>query len=144
MARIWKTGKKEKLPVVVGKKTFVQTKLILGANKEGSGLEIKPIKKPHRYKPGTVALREIRKQQQSVDNIIPKLPFRRLIKELIHDYNVNLRLTETAADALQEAAEDYLTTLFSDVQLMAIGGKRKGIQVKDMKIVAHMQNKSEV
>ena len=33
------------------------------------------VKKPHRFKPGTVALREIRKYQKSTDLLMRKLPF---------------------------------------------------------------------
>ena len=40
------------------------------------------LKKPHRYRPGTVALRQIRKYQKSIDLLIRKLPFRRLVKEV--------------------------------------------------------------
>ena len=36
------------------------------------------VKKPHRFRPGTVALREIRKYQKSTDLLIRKLPFQRL------------------------------------------------------------------
>ena len=39
-------------------------------------------KKPHRYRPGTVALREIRKYQKSTELLIRKLPFSRLVKEI--------------------------------------------------------------
>lgn len=37
------------------------------------------VKKPHRYKPGTVALREIRRYQKSTELLIRKLPFQRLV-----------------------------------------------------------------
>uniref|UniRef100_A0A8C9ZD50 Histone H2A/H2B/H3 domain-containing protein n=1 Tax=Sander lucioperca TaxID=283035 RepID=A0A8C9ZD50_SANLU len=33
------------------------------------------VKKPHRYRPGTVALREIRRYQKSTELLIRKLPF---------------------------------------------------------------------
>lgn len=39
-------------------------------------------KKPHRYRPGTVALREIRKYQKSTELLIRKLPFHRLVREM--------------------------------------------------------------
>lgn len=38
------------------------------------------IKKPHRYRPGTVALREIKKYQKSTELLIKKLPFQRLVR----------------------------------------------------------------
>ncbi|WP_143213447.1 hypothetical protein, partial [Acinetobacter baumannii] len=39
------------------------------------------VKKPHRYRPGTVALREIRRYQKSTELLIRKLPFQRLVRE---------------------------------------------------------------
>lgn len=40
------------------------------------------VKKPHRFRPGTVALREIRKFQKSTELLIRKLPFQRLVREI--------------------------------------------------------------
>jgi hypothetical protein len=40
------------------------------------------VKKPHRYKPGTVALREIRRYQKSTELLIRKLPFQRLVSTI--------------------------------------------------------------
>ena len=45
------------------------------------------IKKPHRYRPGTVALREIRRYQKSTDLLIRKLPFQHLAREVLQDLN---------------------------------------------------------
>eukprot|EP00450_Noctiluca_scintillans_P002270 CAMPEP_0194501242 /NCGR_PEP_ID=MMETSP0253-20130528/21992_1 /TAXON_ID=2966 /ORGANISM="Noctiluca scintillans" /LENGTH=80 /DNA_ID=CAMNT_0039343191 /DNA_START=49 /DNA_END=288 /DNA_ORIENTATION=+ len=39
-------------------------------------------KQPHRHRPGTAALREIRKYQKSTDLLIRKLPFQRLVREI--------------------------------------------------------------
>ena len=46
------------------------------------------VKKPHRYRPGTVALREIRRYQKSTDLLIRKLPFQRLVREIAQDFKV--------------------------------------------------------
>ena len=46
------------------------------------------VKKPHRYKPGTVALREIRRYQKSTELLIRKLPFQRLVREIAQDFKV--------------------------------------------------------
>lgn len=70
------------------------------------------VKKPHRYRPGTVALREIRKYQKSTDLLIRKLPFQRLVREIAQDFRKDLRFQSTAILAIQEAAEDYLVHLF--------------------------------
>jgi histone H3 len=39
------------------------------------------VKKPRRYRHGTVALREIKKYRKSTDLLIRKLPFRRLARQ---------------------------------------------------------------
>ena len=48
------------------------------------------VKKPHRYKPGTVALREIRRYQKSTELLIRKLPFQRLVHEIAQDFKTAL------------------------------------------------------
>ena len=82
------------------------------------------VKKPHRYRPGTVALREIRKYQKSTDLLIRKLPFQRLVREIAQDFKSDLRFQGSAVLALQEAAEAYLVGLFEDTNLCAIHAKR--------------------
>eukprot|EP00798_Chlamydomonas_sp_ICE-L_P015598 gene15598-biopygen24628 len=82
------------------------------------------VKKPHRYRPGTVALREIRKYQKSTELLIRKLPFQRLVREIAQDFKTDLRFQSSAVLALQEAAEAYLVGLFEDTNLAAIHAKR--------------------
>ena len=90
------------------------------------------IKKPHRFKPGTVALREIRKFQKSTDLLISKLPFQRLVRDIAQQYKSDLRFQSQAVLALQEASEAYLVGLFEDTNLCAIHAKRVTIMSKDM------------
>merc|ERR1712190_717152 len=66
------------------------------------------VKKPHRYRPGTVALREIRRYQKSTELLIRKLPFQRLVREIAQDFKTDLRFQSAAIGALQEASEAYL------------------------------------
>src|SRR5690349_18725086 len=66
------------------------------------------VRKPHRYRPGTVALQQIRKYQKGTELLIRKLPFQRLFKEISIDFKVDLRFQSSALLALQEAAEAYL------------------------------------
>ncbi|CAL2044662.1 unnamed protein product [Caenorhabditis brenneri] len=75
------------------------------------------VKKPHRYRPGTVALREIRRYQKSTELLIRKLPFQRLVREIAQDFKTDLRFQSSAVMALQEAAEAYLVGLFEDTNL---------------------------
>ena len=82
------------------------------------------VKKPHRYRPGTVALREIRRYQKSTELLIRKLPFQRLVREIAQDFKTDLRFQSSAVVALQEASEAYLVGLFEDTNLCAIHAKR--------------------
>ena len=96
-------------------------------------------KKQQRYKPGTVALREIRKYQKSTDLLIRKLPFQRLVREIANGFKVDLRFQSTAVLALQEAAEAYLVGLFEDTNLCAIHAKRVTIMPKDMQLAQRIR-----
>ena len=97
------------------------------------------IKKPHRYRPGTVALREIRKFQKSTELLIRKLPFQRLIREIAGQFKSDLRFQSQAVLALQEAAEAYLVGLFEDTNLCAIHAKRVTIMPKDMQLARRIR-----
>ena len=97
------------------------------------------IKKPHRFRPGTVALREIRKYQKSTDLLIRKLPFQRLVREIAHEFKAELRFQSSAVLALQEAAEAYLVGLFEDVNLCAIHAKRVTIMSKDIHLARRIR-----
>ncbi|XP_045862072.1 LOW QUALITY PROTEIN: histone H3-5-like [Meles meles] len=85
---------------------------------------ISGVKKPHCYRPGTVALREIRRYQKSTELLIRKLPFQRLVREIAQDFKTDLRFQSSAVMALQEACEAYLGGLFEDTNLCAIHAKR--------------------
>ncbi|KAH8111069.1 histone H3 [Phellopilus nigrolimitatus] len=90
------------------------------------------VKKPHRFRPGTVALREIRRYQKSTELLIRKLPFQRLVREIAQDFKTDLRFQSSAVMALQEASEAYLVSLFEDTNLAAIHAKRVTIQPKTL------------
>lgn len=97
------------------------------------------VKKPHRFRPGTVALREIRKYQKSTDLLIRKLPFQRLVREIAQEFKSELRFQSSAVMALQEAAEAYLVTLFEDTNLCAIHAKRVTIMTKDLQLAKRIR-----
>ncbi|KAG2485130.1 hypothetical protein HYH03_016117 [Edaphochlamys debaryana] len=97
------------------------------------------VKKPHRYRPGTVALREIRKYQKSTELLIRKLPFQRLVREIAQDFKTDLRFQSQAVLALQEAAEAYLVGLFEDTNLCAIHAKRVTIMPKDIQLARRIR-----
>uniref|UniRef100_G3VPE8 Core Histone H2A/H2B/H3 domain-containing protein n=1 Tax=Sarcophilus harrisii TaxID=9305 RepID=G3VPE8_SARHA len=100
------------------------------------------VKKPHRYRPGTVALREIRRYQKSTELLIRKLPFQRLVREIAQDFKTDLRFQSSAVMALQEASEAYLVGLFEDTNLCAIHAKRVTIMPKDIQLATKAARKS--
>ncbi|KAJ7809146.1 histone 3 [Mycena olivaceomarginata] len=92
-----------------------------------------------RFRPGTVALREIRQYQKSTELLIRRLPFQRLVREIAGDFKTDMRFQSTALAALQEAAEEYLISLFEDTNLAAIHAKRVTIQPKDMTLARRIR-----
>ena len=99
-----------------------------------------PIKKRH-YRPRTLALREIRKYQKSTDLLIKKAPFIRLVRNILHDKlgRTEIRMQRIAVEALQEAAEYYITNLFYDANLCALHAKRITLQPKDMQLAMRIR-----
>ena len=66
------------------------------------------LKKPHCFRPGTVALRQIRCYQKSTELLIRKLPFQCLVREITLGIMTDLHFQAAAFGALQEASEAYL------------------------------------
>ncbi len=97
------------------------------------------VKKPRRFRPGTVALREIRRYQKTSELLILKQPFQRLVREVAQDFKADLRFNKFAIEAAQEASEAYLTGLFEDANLCAIHAKRITIQPKDMQLARRIR-----
>ena len=92
------------------------------------------VKKPHRYRPGTVALHEIRRYQKSTGLLIRKMPFQHLVREITQDFKTDLRFQSAAIMALQEASEAYLVGLFEDSNLCAIHAKQVTIMPRDIQL----------
>lgn len=97
------------------------------------------VKKSSRYRPGTVALREIRKYQRSTDLLIRKLPFQKLVKDIAHSMMPDCRFQASSLLALQEACEAYLVGLFEDTNQCAIHARRVTIMVRDMQLARRIR-----
>jgi len=96
-------------------------------------------KAARRYRPGTVAMREIRRYQKSTDLLLKKAPFQRLVREVAQDFKTDLRFQSSAVMALQEASEAYLVGLFEDTNLCAIHARRVTIMPKDMQLARRIR-----
>ena len=92
------------------------------------------VKKPHRYRPGTLALCKIQRYQKNMDMLLRKLPFQHLVREIAQDYKSDVRMQSTTMLALQEAAEAYLNGLFHDTNECALHAKHVMIMHKDMQL----------
>ena len=109
------------------------------------------IKKPHRYRPGTVALREIRHYQKSTDLLIHKLPFQRLAREVLQDLNQPgfrrhdvERFRSTSLLVMQESVEAFSIGLFEDANLCAIHTRRVTIMPKDMQLALRIRGENQL
>ena len=99
-----------------------------------------PIKK-RCYRSGTLTLREIRRYQKSTDLLIIGAPFMRLVKGILHGKlgKSEIRMQHIAVEALQEAAEYYITNLFDDANLCTLHAKRITLQPKDMQLAMRIR-----
>jgi len=104
--------------------------------------------KKRRYRPGTVALREIRRYQKSTDLLLRKLPFARVVRDIALDMitdagqeygDAGLRWQSSAILALQEASEAFLVHLFEDANLCAIHAKRVTIMTRDIHLARRIR-----
>lgn len=99
--------------------------------------------RPHRFRPGTRALMEIRKYQRTTNLLLRKLPFSRLVREILREYfarpGYEFRWQVQAMLALQEAAEAHLIGLFEDANLCAIHAKRVTLMRRDMQLARRVR-----
>ena len=95
--------------------------------------------KPHRYRAGTAALKDIRHFQKTSALLIRKLPFQRLVREIAQDFKTDLRFQSAAILCVQEAAEAYLVRLFDDAKLCAIHARRVTIMPKDIQLARRIR-----
>jgi len=132
MARTKQTARK----VISGKAPRVADKKIDGVMKTEK-------KQKQRFRPGTVALREIRKYQKSTELLIRKAPFQRLVREVAQDFKTDVRFQSQAVLALQEAAEAYLVGLYEDSNACAIHAKRVTVMPKDMMLAKRIRGERD-
>ena len=96
-------------------------------------------KKKRRWRPGTVALREIRHFQKGTDLLLRRLPFQRFVREIAQEWKADLRFQDKAITALQEASEAYLVGLFEDTNLICVHRGRQTITQKDMQLARRIR-----
>lgn len=134
-----KISSKAKTGKVSGSKSNKKTAPAKGGMKKASQ---DGDKRKIRFKPGTVALREIKRYQKSTQLLLPRAPFQRLVRGLCGNYDSDLRFQAQALIALQEAAEAYLVGIFEDSNLCAIHANRVTVQKKDMLLAYRIRGES--
>ena len=100
------------------------------------------LKKQRRYKPGTVALREIRKMQKSTHLLMAKRPFQRLVRQVIRKVapaGIDMRIERKALQALQEASEAYLVEVLQATNKAALHRRRVTIAPLDVRFAMDMR-----
>ena len=109
------------------------------------------VKKPHCYRPGTGALREICRYQKSTDLLIRKVPFQRLAREVLQDLNkpgsyppFTAKFSGDFFVAIQESVEAFSVQLFEDVNLCAIHARRVTNMPKDMQLALRIRGESHL
>lgn len=107
------------------------------AKKSASGSS--GMKKSFRWRPGTVALREVRKLQKSTDLLVQKAPFSRLVREVAESHKAGLRFQASAVAAIQEATESFVVSLLSDANLTALHANRVTAMPRDLQLVRRLR-----
>ncbi|XP_004631797.1 histone H3.3-like [Octodon degus] len=101
------------------------------------------VKRPHRYRPGTAVLRQIRRYRKSTELLIRNLPLQRLVGETAQGFKTDLRFQSAAIGALREASEAFLVGLFEDSNLCAIHAKRVTITPKGIQLARRIYGECE-
>lgn len=84
------------------------------ARKSTRGKDVRKRKKPnketrkHRYRPGFLALKEIRRYQESSELLIKRLPFQRVVREITREFKMEYRWQGAALEAMQVINANYV------------------------------------
>jgi histone H3 len=100
---------------------------------------ISSVKKPHRFRAGTVALRKIKKYQKSTDLLLRKLPFQRVVREVAREYKDDLKFKKSAVLTIQEFTENYITNLMQDTLLCTVHRKAVTVKPDDMALARRVR-----
>ena len=92
----------------------------------------KVVKKSGRWLPGTVAMREIKALQKGTQLLIQKAPFQRLVRDVMDKHKQDMRFRASALEAMQEASEQYLISVFEGAVILQLHRKKKTLIQKDL------------
>ena len=121
------------------RKSLGSKKTAKRAKKASTGAAKTGVKRAHRFRPGTVALREIRRYQKGTELLLRKAPFQRLVREVASSLKEGLRFQSSAVAAIQEATESYVVSLLADTNLCAIHTRRVTIMPRDVHLTRRLR-----
>ena len=121
------------------RKSLGSKKTAKRAKKASTGAAKTGVKRAHRFRPGTVALREIRRYQKGTELLLRKAPFQRLVREVASSLKEGLRFQSSAVAAIQEATESYVVSLLADTNLCAIHTRRVTIMPRDVHLARRLR-----
>eukprot|EP01062_Namystynia_karyoxenos_P048777 TRINITY_DN37261_c0_g1_i11.p1 TRINITY_DN37261_c0_g1~~TRINITY_DN37261_c0_g1_i11.p1 ORF type:complete len:140 (+),score=54.43 TRINITY_DN37261_c0_g1_i11:71-490(+) len=88
--------------------------------------------KKRRWRPGVVAVREIRRLRKSGKLLLQKAPFQREVRSTVEKYKEDVWFKPSAMDALQEATESYLVGVFEGAVILQLHREKKTLTWKDL------------
>ena len=92
------------------------------------------LEKQRKVQKGMQALKEIQRYQKGVDLLIRRVPFQRLVREIIQKRREGLKLQSSTVLVLQEASEAFLVGLMEQANLCTIHVKRVTIMPRDIQL----------
>lgn len=97
-------------------------------------------KKAHRFRAGTVALREVRRYQRSTETLLRVDPFVRLVRHLASGFKGDLRFQASALRTLQDATEQEFIAHYEAAQVAAVHAHRVTIDHRDLNTARLIRN----
>jgi len=101
-------------------------------------------RKTHRWRPGTLALRQIRHLQKSVKHQIPREAMKRVVREIVANENPKFRMKRRALDSLHAMVENYVVGVFESAQIFAEHSNRLGVHLKDYDLAVRFRPESQL
>lgn len=117
-----------------GAKRALGSKKAKKASSGSSGM-----KKSFRWRPGTVALRQVKAAQKGTSLLVQKAPFARLVREVAETHKAGLRFQSSAIAAIQESTEAFVISLLSDSNLTALHAGRVTAMPRDLQLVRRLR-----
>jgi histone H3/H4 len=116
-------------------------------NKKNKKIEnSKDFKKKHKFKPGTVSLRDIRKFQK-IGNLLTctRLPFEKLIRNSIKKINNNIvkKINKEIFIILQYFIEQKIVNMLKHCNMITIHSSRIKVTSKDINLVYYIKNNTD-